>query len=76
MYETLNKQNPLTRYKLENPNLKWTDIGDKLGMWRITLSNIAKKDKEQILRTPVGTYLKIKEVLGIDMVNDWTEINN
>jgi hypothetical protein len=71
----LNPNNPLVIYQREltrknvgtNTN-NWQIIADELGLPVNSILAIARADQNKSLSMRLGTYVKIKEKLGVDML--------
>ena len=70
--EKLNAENPLTKYKRANPYVSWDDISNVIGLGRVTLIRLAKRDRQQILNTVLLKHYELfKQKLNIDLLNDY-----
>jgi len=66
----LNEDNPLTLYKRRN-HKEWVEIAKETSLSVSTLIRIAMKNKNSITKTTYDSVNKIKNILGIDIINDW-----
>lgn len=61
--------NPLARFKTANFYNPWDAIAKKVGISKFNLIKISKKNKDEVLKMSLGTYLAIKEKLGVEMLD-------
>ena len=66
----VNNKNPLTKYKF-NSGKEWREIAPSVGVTVTTLIRVATKNKESVRTTSYDTIIKIKDSLGVDIINDW-----
>jgi hypothetical protein len=67
--------NPLAKYynKLvkKNKNKRvnnWRILGELTGVPTQTVISVARKSEQEVLKMEIGTYLKIKNSIGVDML--------
>ncbi len=73
---SINKENPLVKYQrdLTKENFgkrinNWKLIANKCGMPLQTIISIARLTYDGVLRMSLGSYLKIKNGIGVDMLS-------
>ena len=66
----VNNKNPLTRYKF-NSGKEWKEVALMVDVSVATLIRVANKNKESVRTTTYDTIIKIKDSLGVDIINDW-----
>ena len=66
----LNEENPLTKYKRANPYVSWIELSKKTGLSNQTLIAIAQRDIKQVRALSIETYLIIKDIMSIDLLDE------
>ena len=59
--------NPLARYKLQDPMLEWSMISNQTGISIQTLISIASKNEVEIGKITLANAETLKRKLGVDM---------
>lgn len=64
--------NPLSKYKEDNPHIKWKELSEETGIPVQTFMSLLKKDKQSIGGVTIATADKIKKAIGVDLINYYT----
>lgn len=59
--------NPLARYKLQDPMLEWSMISQQSGISVQTLISIASKNENDVGKITLANAETLKRKLGVDM---------
>lgn len=68
MFQSLNENNPLARYRIANYKKSWSSIAKEAGLHEQHIMRVAKYDAQESSKQRIASAISLFDALGVDFV--------